>query len=336
MARGVRPARTDARPQTGRARPSTIPGYENAIEKHLIPRLGQTPLQALAPHQLTAFYAELLERGRCDGKGGLSLQTVRIVHGVLSRALSDAVNTQLLERNPVERARPPKRRTAEESTRKARRFWTAEDVRTFLASITGHPFRAALHVAATTGLRRGELLGLRWEDVDTEEGRLRVEQTLVAPLGVLTFSQPKTRHGRRSVDLDAETVALLRAHRKEQLEERLVFGPAYEENGLVFRHPDGRPIHPDVFSVAFKRAAKAAGLPPIRLHDLRHTHVALLAAAGVPAKVIQERVGHHSAGFTLDNYGGTFPSQHRDAVERLAALVGGPPERSAPSPEPAE
>jgi integrase len=313
-------------------RPSTIPGYENAVEKHLIPGLGRTLLQALSSHQLTAFYAQLLERGRCDGSGGLSPRTVRIIHAVLSRALSDAVEAQLLERNPAERARPPRTKTAEESARKARRFWSAEEVQTFLASIHDHPLRAALHLATTTGLRRGELLGLRWRDLDLEAARLSVAQTLVAPRGQLIFSEPKTRHGRRSVDLDEETVAILRAYKKRQLEERLAFGPGYEESDLLFRQADGSPVHPHLFSVVFKRAVKEAGLAPLRFHDVRHSHVALLARAGVPAKVIQERVGHHSAGFTLDNYGGTFPSQHREAVERFAALVGTP----AASPEPTE
>jgi integrase len=317
-------------------RASTIPGYENAVEKHLIPGLGATLLQTLGPHQITAFYAGLLESGRCDGSGGLSPRSVRIVHAILHRALSDAVEAQLLERNPAARARPPKAKTAEESARKARRFWSAEEAQTFLRSLHDHPLRAALHLAVSTGLRRGELLALRWRDLALDDARLEVVQTLTAPRGRLVFGEPKTRFARRSVDLDGETVAVLREHRKRQLEERLRFGPAYLESDLLFRQPGGSPVHPHQFTVIFKRAVKAAGLPPLRFHDVRHSHVALLARAGVPAKVIQERVGHHSAGFTLDNYGGTFPSQHRDAVERFAALVGGSPERPAAPPEPAE
>lgn len=178
-------------------------------------------------------------------------------------------------------------------------------------------------LAATTGMRRGEVLGLRWCDVDFDGGRLMVEQTLVAPRYVLTFSESKTKQGRRSIDLDPQTVAVLRAHWRRQAEEQLAFGAGYRDSELVFRREDGTPVIPHLFTLAFKKAVKDAGLPPIRLHDLRHTHVALLARAGVPAKVIQERVGHHSAGFTLDNYGGTFPSQHRDAADRFAALVHG-------------
>jgi len=171
-------------------------------------------------------------------------------------------------------------------------------------------------------VRRGEVLGLRWQDLDFDGFPLVVEQTLVAPRYRLTFSEPKTKQGRRSIDLDPGTLAVLRAHRKRQAEEPLAVGAGYAESELVFRSQDGTPVIPHLLTLVFKKAVKEAGLSEIRLHDLRHTHVALLARAGVPAKAIQERVGHHSAGFTLDNYGGTFPSQHRDAADKFAALVG--------------
>lgn len=305
-------------------RPSSIPFYEIIVEKYLVPRLGGVPLQKLRPQHLTALYTELLESGRIQREGGLSASTVRRVHTIARKALADAIGDGLLETNPAATAKPPKAKTAEEAARKKRRFLSADEVRAFLEAIRGHRLRAALHLAATTGMRRGEVLGLRWRDVDLDGGRLTVQQTLVAPRYVLTFSEPKTSFGRRSIDLDTETVAVLREHRKRQVEERLAFGPGYAESELVFRQQDGSPVVPHLFTLVFKKVVKDAELPPIRLHDLRHTHVALLAQAGLPAKVIQERVGHHSAGFTLDNYGGTFPSQHREAAERFAQLVAEP------------
>jgi integrase len=194
-----------------------------------------------------------------------------------------------------------------------------------LEHVQTHRLQAAFHLATTTGMRRGEVLGLRWCDVDLDNARLAVVQTLLAPRYVLTLSEPKTEQGRRSIDLDEGTVAVLREHRKRQMEERLAFGPGWGRHDLagdlVFRTEDGSPVIPHLFSLAFKQAVKNAGLPPIRLHDLRHTHIALLGAAGVPPKVIQERAGHHSAGFTLDNYGGTFPAQHQEAARRFATLV---------------
>jgi integrase len=320
-------------------RPSTVAGRVVAVEQHLCPKLGEIRLQQLSPQAITACYGELLESGRSRGKGGLSVRSVRIAHGVLRKALADAVDARLLETNPAARARPPKARTAEESARKARRFWTAAEVAQFLGSVSEHRLRAAFWLAFSAGLRRGELLGLRWRDLDLGTGVLRVEQTLLEPRTHvdrdgklvweyrLTLSPPKTVHSRRSVDLDAETVAVLREHRKRQTEERLAFGPGWGTHeladDLVFRDEAGGPLVPHLFTNAFQLAVKKAGLPRSRLHDARHTHVALLAAAGVPAKVIQERVGHHSAGFTLDNYGGTFPAQHRSAAEKYASLVGG-------------
>jgi integrase len=250
--------------------------------------------------------------------------TVRSIHRVLSAALNAAVEEQLLATNPAAKAKPPKAKVVDAEARKARRFLDADQVRTFLLSVRGHRLRAAFHLAATTGMRRGELLGLGWANVDLDGGRLVVAQTLLAPRYELTFSEPKTKHGKRSIDLDGETVAVLRAHRRRQAEERLAFGPGYDDrHDLVFRRENGKPIVPHLFSLAFQTAVREAGLPPMRLHDLRHTHVALLAKAGVPAKVIQERLGHHSAAFTLDAYGGTFPSMHREAAERVAQLLAG-------------
>jgi integrase len=308
-------------------RPSTIPAYEIAVEKHVIPRIGALPLQKLTPQQLTSLYDELLESGRCNGKGGLSARTVRFTHSIVRKALAEAVDLQLLERNPAETAKPPKVTTTERAARASRRYWTADSVRRFLVHVRTHRLQAAFHLATTTGMRRGEVLGLRWSDVDLDNERLSVVQTLLAPRYVLTLGEPKSERGRRSIDLDEGTVAVLREHRKRQAEERLAFGPGWGEHpladDLVFRQADGSPVVPHLFSLAFTQAVKNAKLPPIRLHDLRHTHIALLGEAGVPPKVIQERVGHHSAGFTLDNYGGTFPAQHEEAARRFAALLNG-------------
>jgi integrase len=276
------------------------------VDTYVVPRLGAVPIQKLRPLQLTVLYTELLENGRAQREGGLSASTVRRVHTIVRKALGDAITDGLLEANPAVSAKPPRAKTAEEAARKKRRFWSAAEVGSFLEAIRPHRLRAALHLAATTGMRRGEVLGLRWRDLDLDAARLTVQQTLVAPRYVLTFSEPKTSFGRRSIDLDWETVAVLREHRRRQAEEQLAFGPGYSNSELVFRQEDGTPVVPHLFTLAFKKVLRDTGLPAIRLHDLRHTHVALLAQAGLPPKVIQERVGHHSAGFTLDNYGGTF------------------------------
>jgi integrase len=267
------------------------------------------------------MYAELLVSGHCQRDVGLSPSTVRRIHSVVHRALGDAVRWGILSRNVAASADPPSAGSAVLAARKSRVFWTEQQLRKFLSSVREHRLYAAFRVAATTGVRRGELLGLRWEDVDLDARRLRIEQTLIAPNYKLRFSDPKTEHGRRTIELDDETVAALREHRRQQAAEQLLFGAGYQQIGLVFTQPDGSPLIPALFSNMFQTKVRHAGLPKIRLHDLRHTHAALLGKAGVPPKVIQERLGHHSAAFTLDNYGGTYPAQHREAANAIGELA---------------
>ena len=172
-------------------RASSKPFYEITIDKYVRPRIGAVPLQRLTGTLLSAFYAELLESGRCQRPGGLSPTTVRRIHTILRKALQDAVREGLLEVNPAASARAPKAKTAEEAARRKRRFWNANNVRMFLDAVRTERYGPALHLAATTGMRRGEVLGLRWCDLDFQQFRLFVEQTLVAPRYVLTFSEPK-------------------------------------------------------------------------------------------------------------------------------------------------
>jgi integrase len=171
------------------------------------------------------------------------------------------------------------------------------------------------------GMRRGELLGLRWRDLDLDAGRAQIVQTLIEGSGAPRLSTPKTDHGRRSVALDPATVAALRAHRKGQAAEQLAVGPGYEDNGLVFSREDGAPIWPRTFSRTFDRHVQAAELPSIRLHDLRHTHATLALQAGVHPKVVSERLGHANIGITLDTYSHAVPAMQEDAAARVAALL---------------
>jgi hypothetical protein len=176
-------------------------------------------------------------------------------------------------------------------------------------------------VGVTAVAPQNEVLGLRWRDVDLVAGRAAIMQTIIAPRYVTQLSAPKTEKGRRSVELDAGTVEALRSHRKRQAEERLAFGPGYEDNDLVFRREDGTALKPQLFSLAFETRAKRAGLPRIRLHDLRHTHATLALKAGEPAKVVSERLGHSSVAITLDIYSHADPGLQKGLADRLAALV---------------
>jgi integrase len=171
-------------------------------------------------------------------------------------------------------------------------------------------------------MRRGEVLGLAWEAVDLENGRLAVRQTLTVADYTPRLTAPKTEHSRREVALDADTVAALREHRKRQLEERLAAGEWWHnELGLVFTNAIGRPIHPQSFSEAFERHVAAAGLRRMPLHGLRHTHATLALQAGVHPKVVSDRLGHYSAAFTLDVYSESIPALQESAASLVAAVV---------------
>jgi len=271
-----------------RLKASTWDSYSRNIRLHISPELGPIPLQALTATRLNEFYASLISEGRRDGNGGLAPKTVRYLHGIIRKALADAARWNLLQRNVADQADPPTIR----STAPEMKTWTADELAQFLDFVSDDQLYAAWVVAATAGLRRGEVLGLRWIDIDLNASRLSVQQTLVSVAYETRFSVPKTARSRRSVSLDATTVAALRAHRKRQLEERMSWGQAYRDSGLVVTREDGTLVHPDRFTQMFDKHVKDAGLPRIRLHDLRHTHATLALGAGVHPKVVSERLGH--------------------------------------------
>jgi integrase len=300
-------------------RPSTWAAYKMLTEVHIIPALGMTPLQRLTTAQLNGLYADLLEKGRRDGKGGLSPRTVAYVHATVRKALAEAVRWQLLTRNIADQATPPR-----QQPNGGLRTWSADELRAFLAHVDGDRLYGAYVLAATTGLRRGELLGLQWRSLDLKAGRLAVTQTLISVNYAVSFSTPKTAHGRRSVALDPVTIAILRGHRARLLEERLSLGlGSPKDDDLVFTAIDGSPLHPGQFSDRFDRLVKAAGVPRINFHGLRHTHATLALAAGVHPKVVSERLGHSTVSITLDTYSHAIPAMQEEAAGRVAALVFG-------------
>ncbi len=302
-----------------RIRPSTWDSYARNLRLHVLPALGAEHLQSITPARLNRFYAELLERGRANGSGGLSPKTVRYVHGILRKALADAVRWNLVQRNAADFADPPK----VSSAGREMLTWNAEELRTFLEHIAGERLHAAYLLAATTGMRRGEVLGLRWRDVDLDAARLSVRQSIVSVAYEIKITEPKTARSRRSIALDQRTVAALRSWRKLQLEDRMLLGDDYENSGLVFTAESGRYIHPDRFTQLFDRFVNDSDVRRIRLHDLRHTHATLALAAGVHPKVVSERLGHATVAFTLDVYSHAVPALQQDAADRVASLVFG-------------
>ena len=298
-----------------RVRPSTWASYRMAVERHIVPALGGVLLQGLTPAHLTAFYRALLDDGRRDGRGGLAPKSVRNIHGVLHAALRDAMRWGYVPRNVAALADLPKGMTPE------LHVWSPEQLRAFLEHIRGDPLYAAWLLLATTGMRRGEVAGLRWSDVDLKASRVSPRRPRVVVNYEVVVSEPKTSKGRRSLALDPATVAALREHRAKQLEQRLAVGPRWQDSGLVFTWPDGRPIHPERFTRWFEQHARAAGLPKIRLHDVRHSYATAALAAGVPAKVVSERLGHANIAITMDTYSHVLPGLDAEAAGTVARLI---------------
>jgi integrase len=299
-------------------RPTTWHTYWWVLERHVVPHVGQIELQQLTAADLDRLYAHLASAGRCDGKpGGLSSISVRHLHKVVHKALHDAERKQLVPRNVADAADPPRDRSGD----LPRRTWTASQVRAFVDGMGDHRFGAAFHLAAMTGMRRGEVLGTRWRDIDFDRNRIAVCQTVVSVNHRIMFGTPKTRRSRRSIALDKGTIAVLSTHRTQQAAERALVGDTYRDLDLVFAEPGGRPVHPDHFGRAFRDSIVRLALPKIRLHDLRHTHATLGLAAGVPAKVMSDRLGHSSVAFTLDRYTHSVPGLDADAANRVAELI---------------
>lgn len=306
-------------------RHSTYDSYRRNVVNHVVPHLGDARLQVIRPLDLTRFYTKLLKSGRRDGRGGLSPKSVRNVHVTLHKAFDDAVDLLYLRTNPAASAKPPKARATDPD---AIRYWTGAELRCFLDTNRDHRHWPIWYLAANTGMRRGELLGLRWRDVDLDARCLSVRRAIVAVAGEVIDSQPKTRRGHRTIDLDERTAAMLVEHRRAQTDERRTLGLAGSAE-LVFTKPDGTNFHPDNVRQAFERRVVRSDVPRIRFHDLRHTHATLLLKAGVPPKVVSERLGHATVAFTMEIYAHVIPGMQAEAAQLFHDLVFGDNEPGA-------
>lgn len=305
-----------------RIRATTVESYRDLIDRHVTPAIGAVPLAALTPLALTKFYGALLTNGRVGGTRGLSPRTVRYVHSIIRKAMSDAVGWRMLPSNPCDGAVPPSAAAARSPEMKV---WTAEQLKAFLDFTRDDRDYITWHLAASCGLRRGEVCGLRWSDLalDASPPTLSVKQQLVESLYKVTFAPPKTARGKRLVVLDPMTVAALRTHRRHQAAERLAHGAEYQDHDLVVARLDGTPVHPNNVGQHFRRQITKSGLPLIRFHDLRHTHATLALQAGVHPKIVSERLGHASTSFTLDVYSHVTPSMQQQAADVMSALLSG-------------
>lgn len=292
------------------------------LEQHVIPHVGDIRLQTLSAAHLNRLYDTLLVNGRMDDGGGLSPTSVRRIHAMLRKALGDAQRWGQIEHNPVPSADPPALRIAQAARRRAMTTWTSAELNTFLQLTAGHRLHPAWFFAATTGVRRSELLGLRWSDLDLAAGTARILQTVVdSPDGYVPLVGQKSATSARTLHLDQRTVAMLHRHRRTVDALRTEAEDLWEEHDLVFPREDGRWHNPSSVSQSFDRATARAGVTRIRLHDVRHTHATLLLAAGANPKVVSERLGHSSVAFTLDTYAHVMPGMQADIAERFVDMV---------------
>ncbi len=298
--------------------------YKQLVEHNIIPKIGSVVLARLQPIQIADFYADLLASGRRDGSGGLSPQTVVHVHRVLRLALKQAVRWRMLSLNPADAVEPPSvQRTELETLDHAQAAWllvAAESSRLYLPVV----------LALATGMRRGEILGLRWQDIDFSAGKLSVRRSLQQTKDGLQFKMPKSGKG-RVVALPAFAVAALRLHKQAQDGNRAKLGDAYADDDLVCGLTDGKPWPPEYFSSAWGKFRTKIGLG-ISFHGLRHTHATQLLGQGVHPKIVSERLGHASVQITLDRYSHALPNLQEDAASQLDALMQAAIDKNAAKP----
>jgi integrase len=293
-----------------RVRPSTFERYRGLVEQHLIPSLGSIPLEKLTPRQVQSML-------NAKAAGGMKPRGVHHLRAVLRTALNQAVRWGDVPRNVAALTDSP-RVEAHAIT-----FLDAAQAGQLLGAAANERLRALYAVALALGLRQGEALGLRWQDVDLETRQLQVRHALQRIDGRLQLVEPKTVRSRRTITMPAAVVNALRDHRRTQLEEQLLDGSKWRDGGFVFASPHGLPLDGTVVTHQFQRLLKRAGLPRLRFHDLRHSCASLLLAQGVSARMVMETLGHSNISTTMDIYSHVMPSLRQDAADAMDRVLDG-------------
>jgi integrase len=309
-------------PVLGSLKPTTRASYAWIVRQLVLPEIGALRLSDVGPGRLAAFYERLSQQGGRGGKG-LADSTVHKTAVVVSSLFKHAVEMGLLSTSPVARI-PSRQRPRSASSRPDVQAWTLAEARSFLAVTADDRLAIAWHLFLGTGMRRGEVAGLRWGDVDLDRSAIEVRRNRVSISWEVAEGTTKSGKGRK-VTIDSGLAAALRRYRRQQIENQLAAGSAWEGSlhDLVLCDEIGRPVHPETLTKSFNAAVASSGLPRIRLHDLRHTHATLLLADGVAAKVVQERLGHSSISVTLDLYGHVTAELEQEAALRMGRLLGG-------------
>lgn len=287
--------------------PTTAWGYESIITKHIQPVLGSIELQKLKPFHLQHYYNQ--KQGELSGK------TLVQHHRVLHKALDYAYKMQLIRSNPANAVETPK------AKKYKARILTMEEIKKLLEALKETELEVPINVALALGLRRGELLGLKWEDINFEEGTVEIKRNLVRAGTKLVLKEPKSETSIRTLKLSKNLLTMLKNHRKRQLELKLLLGNEYKDNGFVFCKPNGEPINPSTFSHQFDDFLKKNNLPDIRLHDLRHTNATLMLKSNIPAKVASSRLGHSTVSITLDLYSHVLTDMEEEAAAKIDEIL---------------
>ena len=290
-------------------RATTIHQYQIIAAKHIIPRIGKVKLKDLRLDGIEKYYAELIQ----DGVG---IRTIRVVHNILHKSLEKAVRYGMIMRNPSHGADQPRYKTGE------MQVLDENQAAEFLIVARDSPYRALYHLALTTGMRQGELFGLKWTDLQWHSGNLHIQrQVQNIPGKGSSFVEPKTRAGKRTIKLGEGTLQVLREHREQQCLRREIAGCRWKENDLIFPSSVGTPGDPSNLRVDFLKVLANAGLPQMRFHDLRHTAASLLLNHNVPVIVVSKMLGHSKPSITLDVYGHLYHESQHEAARVMDDLI---------------
>lgn len=288
----------------------TFEGYESIVRVRVKPHIGRVVLTRLTPLDLQGLYATLEE-------AGLSNRSIQHTHRALHQALGQAVRWGMIARNSCDGVKAPRPNPSE------MRVLNQDQASALLDATRGDRLHALYVLAVSTGMRQGELLGLRWQDVNFDAGKLTVRRALQRQNEAgLVFIEPKTSRSRRTIMLSRRALSATRDHRKRQLQDRLLAGSEWDDQDLVFCNVTGGPLDPSWTRLTFYRALERAALPPIRFHDLRHTAATLLLTQGVHVKLVSEMLGHATISLTLDTYSHLLPVTHAQAADAMDAALG--------------
>jgi integrase len=292
--------------------PKTFERYQQMVRNHLLPELGGALLQKVGPLEIQQAYARLLTSGRADGKGGLAPKTVRNIHGVLSSALQAAKDWKLISEIPTKSVKLPR------VEKKEMKILDKPQSAILLRSLEDLWLYPIVLVALTTGMRRGEILALKWSKINLQEGFLEVVQSVEQTAAGKRLKDVKTEQGKRNISLAPMTVQALETHKTQQAERLLRLGIRQDDDGLVFTNFDGSMRDPLLVSTSFREHMAKLDIPRIRFHDLRHTHISHLLADGNDIKTVSSRAGHANPSITLNIYAHSM----RDSQRELAANYG--------------